>query len=170
MERNELVKVDIFDHEIGIITKAEAHSSPILHRAFSVFLQNDKGEILIQKRADHKYHSAGLWANACCSHPRQGEEVIQSDEKRLVEELGMTTKLKELFHFVYLHKFSANLFEYELDHVLFGKYSGDIILNLEEASAFEWISKESLAKRLVEYPTEFASWFLICAPKVLELI
>lgn len=170
MFRNSLVKVDIFDNELGETTKQEAHSSPVLHRAFSVFLINDKNEVLIQKRAKNKYHSGGLWANACCSHPAPGEDVILSAESRLNEELGISTELKELFTFVYLHKFEENLFEYEYDHVLLGKYNGQVELNKEEASECLWISVEQLSKALLLTPQKFASWFLICAPKVLEYI
>lgn len=170
MFRDDLVKVDIYDNELGDISKLEAHSKPILHRAFSVFLINDKGEILIQKRASHKYHSGGLWANACCSHPRKGEDVILSAQNRLKEELGFTTNLKELFNFIYLNKFNDDLFEYELDHVLIGKYNGQIYLNKEETEAFEWVDVDSLSKELVQNPLKFASWFLICAPKVINIV
>ena len=170
MFRNSLTKVDIFDNELGEITKQEAHSSPVLHRAFSVFLVNDNNEILIQKRAKNKYHSGGLWANACCSHPAPKEDVVLSAQKRLSEELGVSTELKELFSFVYLHKFDDNLFEYEYDHVLLGKYNGQVELNKEEASECLWISPEQLAKALRQTPQKFASWFLICAPKVLSML
>ena len=141
-----------------------------MHRAFSVFLVNSKGEILIQKRAQDKYHSPGLWANACCSHPRSGEDVISSAESRMQEELGCSCKLKELFNFVYLNKFNDNLYEYEIDHVLLGYYDGPINLDPTEASEYMWISPESLAKDLVQNPTKYSSWFIICAPRVIKLI
>lgn len=166
MIRNRLVKVDIFDNQLGEVSKADAHKSPILHRAFSVFLYNDNKEILIQKRADNKYHSGGLWANACCSHPQKDENIILSAKNRLIEELGISTDLKELFTFTYMHKFNDELFEYELDHVLLGKYNGEIKLNTEEASEYKWISIDELNKALVSSPQDFASWFIICAPKV----
>lgn len=168
MLRNEIVCVDVFDNELGVITKEQAHLKPILHRAFSVFLINNKKEILIQKRAENKYHSGGLWANACCSHPKSQEDVLISAEHRLVEELNVSANLKELFTFIYLHKFNDNLYEYELDHVLLGKYSGNIVLNLEEASEYRWISINDLANELLNEPQKFASWFLICAPKVIK--
>lgn len=166
MLRNNLTKVDIFDNALGEITKEDAHKNAILHRAFSVFLYNDKKEILIQKRADNKYHSGGLWANACCSHPSIKENVIKSAENRLIEELGITTKLKELFTFTYLNKFNDNLFEYELDHVLLGKYNGEVKLNLEEASEYKWISIDELNRELTQNPQEYASWFIVSAPQV----
>ncbi|MGN1201237.1 MAG: isopentenyl-diphosphate Delta-isomerase [Candidatus Caccovivens sp.] len=170
MLRNEIVCVDVFDNELETITKNQAHSKPILHRAFSVFLINDKKEILIQKRADNKYHSGGLWANACCSHPKSQESVVISAEHRLMEELNISTTLQELFSFIYLHKFNDNLYEYELDHVLLGEYSGEVELNLEEASAYRWISIDALAQELLNEPQKFASWFLICAPRVLKYL
>lgn len=168
MERRELVMVDIFDNQLGEITKEEAHKNPILHRAFSVFLVNNNNEMLIQKRAEHKYHSGGLWANACCSHPKIDEDVIASAVNRLKEELNITCNVKELFTFIYLHKFHDNLYEYELDHVMIGKYSGNVILNTDEASEFRWVSLDQLSKELIKEPNKFASWFLICAPRVIK--
>lgn len=170
MERNKIVKVDIFDNEIGEIEKMEAHLTPVLHRAFSVYIVNDKGEMLIQKRAEHKYHSASLWANACCSHPRSGENIIESAKERMVDEIGINTELKELFSFTYLSKYSDNLYEYEVDHVLLGKYTGKIILNKEEASEFRWVDMNALAKELLNEPQKFATWFVISAPKVISLL
>lgn len=170
MERNDLVKVDIFDNELGSIEKMDAHIKPILHRAFSVFLVNSKGELLIQKRASHKYHSANLWANACCSHPRTGEDVVSSAESRLMEELGFTTKVKELFTFIYKTEFNESLYEYELDHVLIGEYDGEVVLNPEEASEFKWISLDELSNDLVNNPNMYASWFIICAPRVISML
>lgn len=170
MFRNNLVKVDIFDNQLGKITKLDAHKKPILHRAFSVFLYNSKKQVLIQKRAKNKYHSGGLWANACCSHPQMDENIIESAQKRLVEELGITSNLSELFKFTYMHKFSDTLYEYELDHVLLGKFDGDVKLNTQEASECEWIDIDKLASILTTNPTIFASWFIICAPKVLEYV
>ena len=170
MLRNELVAVDIFDRELGVVTKQQAHERPILHRAFSVFLVNKDGKILIQQRAFNKYHSGGLWANACCSHPRSGEDVVESARARLKEELNITADLTELFSFVYLHKFNDNLYEYEYDHVLLGEYNGAILLNTTEASAFRWVTPDKLAEELSRYPEKFASWFITCAPKVLEIL
>lgn len=166
MVRNNLVKVDIFDNQLETISKIDAHKAPILHRAFSVFLFNDKNEILIQKRALNKYHSGGLWANACCSHPQKDEDVIVSAQNRLIEELGITTDLKELFTFTYMHKFNNKLYEYELDHVLLGKYNGEIKLDPNEASECKWITIDELNNQLTTSPQIFASWFIICAPKI----
>lgn len=166
MLRNNLTKVDIFDNALGEITKDDAHKNAVLHRAFSVFLYNSKKEILIQKRAENKYHSGGLWANACCSHPAIKENVVTSAQNRLNEELGICANLKELFSFTYFYKFSDDLFEYEYDHVLLGKYDGEIYLNTDEASEYRWISIDELNKELVDSPQKFANWFIICAPQV----
>ena len=170
MERNELVRVDIFDNELGPIAKMEAHTEPILHRAFSVYLINKNKEMLIQKRASHKYHSPDLWANSCCSHPRMGEDVVESAEKRMIEELGFTTKVKELFKFNYLCEFRKDLYEYEVDHVLLGEYNGSVVLNPEEASDYKWISLDELSRDILENPTKYSHWFIISAPNVIEYI
>ncbi len=166
MERNRVVLVDILDRERGVCPKEEAHRLCRLHRAFSVFLVNGN-RVLIQKRAKNKYHSAGLWANACCSHPQAGESVVVSAEKRLLEELGITTKLKPVHQFVYKHKFSEELYEYEYDHVLLGHWKGKTILNKEEASKVRWVNKDKLLQAVKKYPHKFAPWFVLCAPKVL---
>lgn len=170
MLRNEIVCVDIFDNELKIVTKEQAHVKPILHRAFSVFLVNDKKEILIQKRAYNKYHSGGLWANACCSHPKSKEDVLISAQNRLMEELNISCNLKELFTFTYLNKFNDALFEYELDHVLLGEYKGEVVLNEEEAIEYRWVGLKELSNELLNEPNKFASWFLICAPKVIKIL
>ena len=171
MERNELIKVDIYDNEIGTIDKSSAHSTPILHRAFSVYLVNNDGEMLIQKRASHKYHSPNLWANSCCSHPRPGEDTISSAISRLVEECNIhIDSLEELFTFNYMTKYAKDLYEYEVDHVLLGTYNGDIMLNPDEASDYRWVDIDILAEELVNNPEDFSSWFLISAPRVFDIL
>lgn len=173
MERKNVVLVDVFNNPVGQAEKYSAHKSPRLHRAFSVFLVNKKGEILIQKRAENKYHSGGKWANACCSHPESADEkTLISASKRVREELGINEEieLKELFSFIYFAKFEDDLFEYEHDTVFLGYYDGEVILDETEASQYLWITKEDLARKLRENPEEFSVWFLSCAPRVLELI
>ena len=173
MERKNVILVDIFNNPIGYAEKYSAHQNPKLHRAFSVFLVNSNGDVLIQKRAIDKYHSGGKWANACCSHPENIDEpTIVSATKRIREELGINKKveLKELFSFVYFAKFHDELFEYEHDTVFIGYYDGEITLDETEVSEYKWISKEDLAKELTDSPEEFAVWFLSCAPRVLEMI
>lgn len=172
MERKKVVLVDTFNNPLGEAEKLSAHKEPKLHRAFSVFLVNLKGEILIQKRADGKYHSGGLWANACCSHPESADENIkESAEKRTEEELGIQgVKLKELFSFVYFAKFRNNLFEYEHDTVFLGAYNGEIKLDEEEASEYKWISPNELNEDLTRHPEKYAVWFLSCAPRVISFV
>lgn len=172
MERKQVVLVDVLNNPIGVMDKLSAHKKPCLHRAFSVFLINDNNEILIQKRAEHKYHSGGKWANACCSHPEnKTENILLSATKRLNEELGiLDVELKQVFDFVYFAQFNESLFEYEYDCVLLGKYNGDIHLNKEEASEYKWVSKSWLVEDMTKNPSKYAVWFLSCASKILSLI
>lgn len=164
-----LILVDAYDAPIGTAEKGEAHAAPMLHRAFSVFLVS-QGQMLIQQRAFGKYHSGGLWANACCSHPRVGEETVPSAELRLTEELGMTCPLSEVGSFVYLHRFADDLYEYEYDHVLLGEYRGAFTPDPEEIAALRWVSFKELARELKEEPQKFAPWFLTAAPMVLRYL
>lgn len=170
MLRNEVVLVDINDNEIRKEYKEKAHKKPMLHRAFSVYLYNDRKQLLVQKRALNKYHSPGLWANACCSHPKMGEDIKQSALERMEDEIGVSCDIKELFSFVYLNKFNDNLYEYEYDHVFVGNYNGEIILNEEEASETKWIDLDELEKDLVDNPLKYSSWFIISAPRVIEYV
>src|SRR5690348_5807899 len=118
----QVVLVNEEDQEVGTMEKMEAHRRGVLHRAFSVFIFNKQGEMLLQQRAQEKYHSGGLWTNACCSHPRPGEEVSEGAGRRLVEELGFETELQPVFNFVYKANFENGLIEHEFDHVYFGTY------------------------------------------------
>lgn len=170
MKRNEVILVDINDNSIGIKEKYSAHKKPLLHRAFSIFLYNDNNEILIQKRQANKYHSGGLWSNACCSHPRIGETLEESTKDRLMDEIGVVTPVEEIFSFVYMSKYAEDLYEYEYDHVFLGKYNGKINLNMEEASEVKWIGLEELSNELVYEPQKYATWFIISAPRVIEEI
>ena len=168
MERN-LIWVDLFDNEIGCGEKLETHQKNILHRAFSVFLHSD-GKMLIQQREKHKYHSGELWANSCCSHPRQGEELLMAASRRLEEELGIkqgSCDLQEIDSFVYFQQYDG-LSEYEFDHVIVGEYSGEINANPEEIQDLRWVTYEDLEKELMEQPQKFSAWFKIAAPKVLK--
>lgn len=167
MESN-VILVDIHDCVRGEAPKMVAHKSPLLHRAFSVFLYHDD-KLLIQRRALHKYHSGGLWANACCSHPHPGEETLQSANRRLYEELFIKdVKLEEVFSFIYYYQFAETLFEYEYDHVFLGEYTGNPFLNKEEIEESKWISFQELSQKLCDTPQAFAPWFLIAAPRVLQ--
>ncbi len=165
---DQLVLVDLFDRECGTAGKLEVHQKGWLHRAFSVFLVNGK-HMLIQKRAEHKYHSGGLWANTCCSHPRVDETLDSAVSRRLKEETGISCPVKEVFSFVYRAVFENHLIEYELDHVYVGNYKGDFQTNPEEASEMKWISFEQLAEELITNPEIFAPWFIIAAPQVMKM-
>ena len=167
---NDLILVDCYDRPIGTAGKAEAHAAPLLHRAFSVFLINDNGELLLQKRAAGKYHSGGLWANACCSHPRRDESLEDAIERRLQEELGVTAPCRELCHFIYYMKFSEDMHEYELDHVFLGTYDGDVHFDQTEIEEVKWVDFDWLEDDMEKNPDHYASWFLIAAPKVLEFL
>ena len=165
----ELILVNYDDEEIGYMDKTYVHREELLHRAFSVFIVHN-GKMLIQKRNIRKYHSGGLWANACCSHPRKGEELQQAVHRRLQEELGFDCEVRELCDFVYRTVFSDHLCEYEFDHVFLGEYSGEVKLNEEEASEIKWIDIEELKELVVNKPERFASWFLIALQKVIRCI
>ena len=162
--------VSPLDVPLGTCSKQEAHVEGKLHRAFSVFLTDEKGDILLQRRALTKYHSGGLWTNACCSHPMG--DVISDAVVRLKEELGVESELKEIGHFVYRHVFENGMTEYEVDHVLLGQISRSTPLSPapEEADAVEWMSVQELSRQLTEMPWKFTPWFITAAPIVLEYL
>lgn len=165
----ELICVDFSDKEIGRIDKETAHKDGVLHRAFSVVLYHNN-KILIQKRALHKYHSGGLWANTCCSHPRTND-IIDDAKKRLMEEVGIKADvLYKLFSFVYFHKFDDNLYEYEYDHVVVGDWEGDYQINYDEVSEMKWMDIDQLEKDMIKNPQNYTVWFLSLAPKVFDYI
>ena len=159
--------VDLDDKITGYETKEAVHRRGLLHRAFSVFIVRD-GEMLIQKRNPDKYHSGGLWSNTCCSHQQKGEELAESVHRRMIEEMGFDCEVEEKFSFVYRTQFRPDLCEYEYDHVFVGTYDGEVQVNPEEASEIRWIPFEKLKEELVKEPEKFSSWFIICAPKVME--
>jgi isopentenyl-diphosphate delta-isomerase len=162
----EVILVDEHDKPVGACEKMEAHRKALLHRAFSVFVFNSKGELLLQKRALEKYHSAGLWTNTCCGHPRPGEETQSAAVRRLKEEMGFGCVLKEMFQFTYNAKLSGELSEHELDHVFFGSYDGEPHPDPREASAWKWISLAALEKELRDHPGNFTAWLKICFDRV----
>ena len=131
---NRVVLVDQKNNEIGTEDKLDAHKKGLLHRAFSIFIFNDNNQILLQKRSDVKYHSAGLWSNTCCSHPYNDKPLVEYANTRLIQEMGIQSNLKEFFSFIYRAEFSNGLIEFEYDHVFFGKYNSDPILNIDELS------------------------------------
>ena len=169
MNEDNLILVDIFDRQVGTMGKQRAHEEGLLHRAFSVFLYHDD-KMLIQRRALHKYHSGGLWANSCCSHPRDGEALDEAVSRRLQEELGVACDCREIFSFVYRHQFHESLYEYEYDHVFAGNYDGSFKLNPEEAMDAKWIDIDELAEDLVTHPEKYCVWFITAAPRVISYI
>ena len=167
---NELILVDLTDKEIGFGEKLAVHQVGQLHRAFSVFVIHN-GKMLIQRRAVSKYHSGGLWANSCCSHPRRGEKLFGSARARIREELGADiSELEELFSFVYRCSFENGLTEYEYDHVLLADYNGPVYPNPAEVECVKWVELSELKQTMLEQPEAFASWFIIAAPRVMALL
>ncbi len=162
MEKEELVVlVNENDVPIGLMPKLEAHKKAVLHRAFSVFVLNDKNELMLQQRAAHKYHSPLLWTNTCCSHQRENETNIEAGNRRLFEEMGFTTELKELFSFIYKAPFDNGLTEHELDHVMIGYYNGEPKINPEEVEAWKWLDIDEVRKDMEENPENYTAWFKI---------
>lgn len=157
----EVVLVDEYDNPIGTMEKMQAHQKALLHRAFSVFILNSRGELLLQQRAFSKYHSAGLWTNACCSHQRPGESTLKAANRRLQEEMGMKAPLRELFWFIYKAPFDNGLTEHELDHVLVGTTDAVPNINSEEVAAYKWLSINAVKKELELYPEHYTVWFKI---------
>lgn len=157
----EVVLVNEKDEAIGHMEKMEAHEKGLLHRAISVFIFNDKGEMLLQKRASHKYHSAGLWTNTCCSHPRPGESTQDAAQRRLMEEMGITATLLPKGHFIYKTEFGNGLTEYELDHLFVGNYNSNPVINHEEASEYCWKSVNEIKAHIQSSPGAYTTWFKI---------
>ena len=154
-----VVLVDENDREIGTMPKMEAHQKAVLHRAISVFILNEKGEWLLQRRALSKYHSSGLWSNAACTHPRPNETYMEAANRRLKEEMGMECELTDLFNFIYKEKLDNELTEHELDHVFIG-YSEEIPnFNAEEVCDFKYINFEELKKEIHDNPDKYTFWF-----------
>jgi isopentenyl-diphosphate delta-isomerase len=166
---NEMVLlVDSSDRVKGTMDKLQAHQEGKLHRAYSVFLFNSKGELLMQRRAMGKYHSPGLWTNTCCSHPRPGELTPDSAARRLKEELGIIAPVKPLFNFVYMCPIGGNLFEYEYDHVFYGYYEGNIKMNPEEVMETRWAKPEEILSEIETQPHLFTLWFQLIFKDVMR--
>lgn len=162
----EVILVNERDESVGTMEKMEAHHKGVLHRAFSVFIFNSRGEMLLQQRAAGKYHSAGLWTNACCSHPYPGENTADAALRRLQEELGFRTPLKKLFDFTYRTDFDNGLTEHEFDHVFTGTYEGPLDLNPEEVSAVAYQDLAWIREDIRQHPEKYTSWFRIALPEL----
>ena len=156
-----VILVDEQDNELGTIEKMEAHQLGVLHRAFSVFIFDRQGRMLLQQRALHKYHSGGLWTNACCSHPRPGEKVESAAKRRLKEEIGIETELEPMFNFTYKASFENGLMEHEFDHVFYGEYNGELLPNKLEVMNTKFATIEDISGQIQVEPGIFTAWFLI---------
>ncbi|MDQ6472122.1 isopentenyl-diphosphate Delta-isomerase [Flavobacterium sp. LHD-80] len=161
MTEENVILVNENDEQIGLMPKLEAHEKALLHRAFSVFILNNKNEIMLQQRAHHKYHSPLLWTNTCCSHQREGENNIEAGSRRLFEEMGFKSELKELFHFIYKAPFDNGLTEHELDHVMIGYYDDEPAINPEEVEDWKWMSIEDVKADIEKQPEIYTVWFKI---------
>ncbi len=166
MNTDYVILVDELDNEIGSMEKLQAHLEAKLHRAISVFVFNDKKELLLQKRASGKYHSANLWTNTCCSHPKPKENTVDAAKRRLKEEMGLECDLKPVFNFTYLAKLENGISEHEFDHVFFGFTNDKPKLNLEEASDYNYLSLDKIEKELTQNPERFTVWFKLIFERV----
>ena len=163
-----VVLVDNQDNQIGLMEKQSAHVNPTLHRAFSIFIFNSKGEMLLQQRALTKYHTPGLWTNTCCSHPRDGESLEQATKRRLMEEMGMECDLKEVFSFIYKADVMQGLIEHEFDHVFIGTTDVTPIINREEVESYKYETIENIKKDIEKNPENYTAWFKIAFQKLVE--
>jgi isopentenyl-diphosphate delta-isomerase len=166
MKNQEVILVNEQDEAIGVLDKMEAHRKGLLHRAFSVFIFDAKGRMLLQQRAKEKYHGGLLWTNACCSHPYPGEDVQLAAERRLHEELGFSVSLHKIFEFTYRAAVENELTEYEFDHVFAGEYDGKIGADPREVADVEYRQMEEIRSALNASPESFTSWFKIAFPKI----
>jgi isopentenyl-diphosphate delta-isomerase len=166
MQEQQVILVTPQDEAIGVMEKMEAHQKGLLHRAFSVFIFDKQGRMLLQQRAPQKYHGAHLWTNACCSHPMWNEPVEEAAHRRLQEEMGFTTPLQKIFAFTYKANVENNLVEHEYDHVFAGEYDGQVNVNPEEVSDYAYYDLKELKLLLQEKPESFTTWFRIAFPQI----
>lgn len=170
MDRGKVILVDEYDNPNGQMDKLEAHEKGMLHRAFSIFIFNSKGEMLIQQRAASKYHGANLWTNACCSHPQWGEDIIESAQERLFYEMGINCALENAFSFLYNSHVENNLIEHEYDHVLIGYTDSIPKPNPSEVQNFYWVKLPALRRFMEHYPERFTAWFKIAFDRVVSAL
>ena len=161
MIKDFVVLVNENDEKIGLMPKMEAHEKGLLHRAFSVFIFNRNKELMLQKRSLKKYHSPGLWTNTCCSHQRDGESNINAGMRRLKEEMGFSSELREINSFIYKVKFDNGLIEHELDYILVGEYENDVEPNFQEVEDWKWIGLDEINDDIKNNPGEYTEWFKI---------
>ena len=170
MEEEKVILVNEKDEQIGLMPKLEAHEKAVLHRAFSVFIFNDKKELMLQQRAMSKYHSPGLWTNTCCSHQRDGESNIQAGKRRLQEEMGFTANLEETTSFIYKASFDNGLTEHEYDHIMIGNYDGLPNINKAEVASWKWMALEDVKRDIDVHSDLYTAWFKIIFEKFYEHI
>ena len=170
MDMEQVILVDEQDQAIGACEKMAAHEQGLLHRAFSVFIFNSRGRLLLQQRAKGKYHSGGLWTNTCCSHQRVGESNLEAGSRRLQEEMGFVTPLKETTWFIYKAPFDNGLTEHELDHIMVGYYEAEPVINSEEVEAWKWMPLEAVKADIKLQPAIYTEWFKIIFEKFYEHI
>lgn len=170
MKEEQVILVNKNDEKIGLMPKMEAHEKALLHRAFSVFIFNDKNELMLQQRAAEKYHSPLLWANTCCSHQRNGETNIEAGKRRLQEEMGFVCDLKNITSFTYKAPFDNGLTEHEIDHIMIGHYNENPVINKEEVEDFKWMTLEDIKADIQKQPQIYTEWFKIIFDKFYEYI
>lgn len=166
----QVILVDEGDRQVGVAEKMQAHREGMLHRAFSIFVTNSNGQLLLQKRAKSKYHSGGLWTNTCCSHPRPSETTAIAASRRLQEEMGFHCDLREIFSFTYQAQLDNELTEYEFDHVFTGRFDGEPQINPEEAEDWKWIDLDDLQADLQVHPDLYTYWLRSCFGKFMDYI
>ena len=166
-----VILVDEQDNVLGAMEKMEAHQKGILHRAFSILIFNSKGEVLLQKRSQKKYHSGGLWTNACCSHPAPNESMAEATQKRLKHEMGIDLQPEFAYKFLYKIKLDKNLTEHELDHVFIGIFDGTPHVNSDEVEDWKFVNLQSLRKDLGQHPDHYTAWFklIMAHPELKEI-
>ena len=162
----QVILVDENDQVLGAMEKLEAHEKALLHRAFSVFIFNTDGKLMLQQRQFTKYHSGGLWTNTCCGHPRPGEQTDAAAARRLYEEMGFSCQLYKKFDFIYSAKLDHELTEYELDHVFFGIFNESPVLNELEAADWKWITWHDLCADIEKHPEHYTFWLKRCVEKI----
>lgn len=166
MNEEKVILVDEKDWPLGEMEKMQAHKKAVLHRAFSIFVFNNKNELMLQRRALTKYHSPGLWTNTCCSHPRPAEELLEAGHRRLQEEMGFDCDLKKIFDFIYKAELDQGLTEHEFDHVLFGRYNHRPAINPDEVDDWKLMTMEDVATDMKAHPENYTVWFRIAFDRV----
>lgn len=169
MAKKEIILVDEKDREVGVGEKLKIHQEGKLHRAFSIFIFNSKGQMLLQRRAKTKYHSPSLWSNACCSHPKPNKKLLDEAKRRLKEEMGFVCDLKKSFSFVYKAKVE-DLIEYEFDHVFLGKFDGNPKPDKAEVEDWKWVVSKEVKKDVEKNPENYTPWFKILLNKIYDKV